>query len=190
MFRRLTLLAVLLATAACTGLREVRPGVLRSGQPSDERLLRLIDEAGIRTVVCLRRADGPAAASARIEALPGITFWNVPMSATRLPPPATLLELWRVAQHAERPLLLHCRAGVDRTGLASALLVLHDTGDLDAARSQLALLPHGHIGLFGTEAMDEVLERYAPHHGRLAFPDWVRTVYAADWPAIDPTASR
>jgi protein tyrosine phosphatase (PTP) superfamily phosphohydrolase (DUF442 family) len=180
------LLPVTLLLASCTGFHEVRPGVFRSPQPNDDQIARHVEDQGIRTIVCLRTLAPESAASARAEALPGITFWNVPMSATRLPRPATLLELWRVAAEAPRPMLLHCRAGVDRAGLASAIVVLHDTGDLAAARSQLAFLPHGHMAMLGTQAMAEVLDRYEPFHGRLPFPDWVQQVYAPEWEALTP----
>lgn len=169
--------------AACTGFREVRPGVYRSGQPGEDQLFRRITAFGLRTVVCLRGRSDPAAASARATEGAGIHFWNVPMSATRLPRPETLHELWRVAATAERPLLLHCRAGVDRTGLAAAIVVLHDTGDLAAARAQLATFPHGHLGMIGTEAMDEVLDRYSRHADRLTFPQWIDEVYAGEFAA-------
>jgi protein tyrosine/serine phosphatase len=180
---RLCLLLLAGVTAGCTGFRTVRPGVFRSPQPGEDQLARTIAAHDIRTVVCLRGNGDPSAASARAATAAGATFWQVPLSAVRRPPPATLLELWRVADQAPRPLLLHCRAGVDRTGLAAAIVVLHDTGDLSAARQQLALLPHGHLGIFGTEAMDEVLDGYERHAAQMSFPDWVRDVYAAEFDA-------
>jgi protein tyrosine phosphatase (PTP) superfamily phosphohydrolase (DUF442 family) len=171
--------------AGCTGFREVVPGVYRCPQPEEDQLTHYIAQHGLRTVVCLRggSAAGP---SHRAAEAAGISLWRVPMSATRLPTPATLHGLWQVARSAPRPLLLHCRAGVDRTGLAAALLVLHDTGDLARARAQLALLPHGHVAFGRTSAMDEVLDRYAPHHGVLSFPQWIDTVYAATHVAVPP----
>jgi protein tyrosine phosphatase (PTP) superfamily phosphohydrolase (DUF442 family) len=186
--RSLLLLSLLLPLAACTGFAEVRPGVFRSPQPGEDQLHRRIQSHGIRTVVCLRGDGEPSAASARAALAGGAAFVQVRMSATRPPKPATLLQLWQLAATAERPLLLHCRAGVDRTGLASALVVLHDTGDLAAARSQLALLPYGHVGAFGTQAMDEVLDAYEPYLGRMTFPDWVRELYAKSFPAAVPVA--
>lgn len=181
MSTRTLLLPVLLAclVGGCTGLRAVRPDVFRSPQPGEDQLARTIAELDLRTVVCLRGHGDPAAASERAAEGAGALFWSVPMSATRPPRPDTLLALWRVAAEAPRPLLLHCRAGVDRTGLASAIVVLHDTGDLRLARDQLALVPHGHLGMMGTEAMGEVLDRYEPFATQLSFPDWVRDVYAA-----------
>ena len=65
--------------------------------------------------------------------------------------------------------------------------MLHDTDDLDAARDQLALLPYGHVPLFGTEAMDEVLDRYAPHHGEMPFDRWIDEIYA---PALAASSER
>ena len=171
-------------TAACTGFQYVSPDVFRSPQPGEDQLARRILAHDIRTVVCLRGHGDETAASRRATAAAGAEFVNVPMSARRLPPPATLLELWHIADSAERPLLLHCRAGVDRTGLAAAIVVLHDTGDLGRARAQLALVPYGHVGAMGTEAMGEVLDRYERHAARLSFPDWIRDVYAAEYESL------
>ncbi len=167
--------------AACTGFRQEANGVFRAPQTGEEATARRIAAHGIRTVVCLR-GDGPESApSARAALAAGAAFVRVPMSATQRPAPATLLTLWDVAATAERPLLLHCRAGVDRTGLASAILALHDSGDLAAARAQLAFVPYGHVAWSATGAMDEVLDRYAPYHGRMEFPAWVVDVYASTW---------
>lgn len=170
-----------LLTTACTGFRAIGRDVYRCPQPREDQLARTIEAYDIRTIVSLRNDGKGTASSARAADGAGISFLNVPMSATHLPKPETLLALWRIAATAERPLLLHCRAGVDRTGLACALCVLHDTGDLAAARAQLAMVPNGHLGMFGTEKMDEVLDSFAPYAGQLAFPDWVRDVYSTQF---------
>jgi hypothetical protein len=183
---RFPIAIAMLSLAACTGFREVGNGVYRSGQPGEDRMARRIEQHDIATVVCLRSENGTSAPSARAALGTGAEWWNVPFSATRTPTPETLLALWRVAAEAPRPLWIHCRAGVDRTGLASAVVVLHDTGDLARAREQLDLLPHGHLAAFGTEKMDEVFDRYEPHHGTMTFPDWVANVYA---PSLRPPAA-
>lgn len=171
---------------ACTGLREFAPGAWRSPQPGEDQLARRIDHLQLRTVVSLRGDGEGTAATRRATENSGATFRNVPMSATRAPAPETLLDLWTVAAEAERPLLLHCRAGADRTGLASAIVVLHDTGDLDAARGELTVL-HGHLAFTATGAMDEVLDAYAPHAGKLTFPEWVVQVYTPAFAAAATT---
>jgi protein tyrosine/serine phosphatase len=164
------------------------PGsIYRDRQPAEDDLVARVEDYGIKTVVALR---GRGSAPARRAALAtGITFIGLPMSARRLPTVDELLQLWTTIATAERPMLFHCRAGVDRTGLASALAVLHDTDDLAAARAQLALIPYGHLGWFGTAAMDEVLDRYEPWHGTMSFPEWVEQIYArqlAGAEAADP----
>ena len=170
-------LLLLTLLAACTGLREFEHDVWRSPQPGEDQLSRRIEQLQLRTVVCLRGDGDGAAASRRAVEASEAAFVSVPMSATRPPRPETLLALWQIAATAKRPLLLHCRAGADRTGLASAIFVLHDTGDLDRARGELTIL-HGHVAWTGTRAMDEVLDAYAPFEGKLAFPEWVEQVYA------------
>jgi protein tyrosine/serine phosphatase len=190
--RRLPLLASLLFLASlcgCTGFHEVVPGsIYRDRQPTEDELVARVEDYGIKTVVALR---GKGSAPARRAALAtGITFVALPMSARRLPTAAELLALWQTIATAERPLLFHCRAGVDRTGLAAALAVLHDTDDLQQARSQLALIPYGHLGWFGTGAMDEVLDRYEPWHGTLPFADWVEQIYSRQLAGEDPAAPR
>jgi len=179
---------LLLVLAACTGLREVEPGVWRSPQPGEDQLARRIEQLQLRTVVCLRGDGQGAAASRRAAEATEAAFVSVPMSATRAPKPETLLALWQIAATAKRPLLLHCMAGVDRTGLASAIFVLHDTGDLDRARGELTIL-HGHLAFTATGAMDAVLDAYEPYEGKLAFPEWVEQVYAPAF-AADAAGSR
>jgi protein tyrosine phosphatase (PTP) superfamily phosphohydrolase (DUF442 family) len=176
--RSASLLSLLLLVPACTGLREVVPGVWRSPQPGEDQLARYIAHLKLRTVVSLCGDGEGTASSRRATENSGARFFHVPMSATKPPLPATLLDLWRIADQAKRPVLLHCRAGADRAGLASAIFVLHDTGDLDAARGELSLLPHGHLAFTATGAMDAVLDGYEPSAGRLTFPEWVEQVYA------------
>lgn len=175
------LLPILLGLAAgCSGFRSVGEGVYRAPQMHEDLLARTVMENEIRTIVCLRGSGRSSRSSSRAAIGTDAAFWNVPMSATSLPRPEALAALWQIAEQAERPLLLHCRAGVDRTGLASAILVLHDTGDLELARDQLDLIPYGHVSWSATGAMDEVLELYAPHAAEgMAFPDWVADVYPA-----------
>lgn len=177
---QLLVAATLLGLTACTGFREGVPGVFRSPHAREEQMIRRLERHDIRTLLCLR-GGRTARQSARAALAANATFVSIPISAKRAPRPESLLQLWQVAESAERPILAHCRAGVDRTGLALALIVLHDTGDLGAAREQLAFVPNGHLKAFGTEEMDRVLDLYEPFAGVLTFPVWVERVYAADY---------
>jgi protein tyrosine/serine phosphatase len=170
--RTVLTLLVTLSCGACSSLNTVEEGrVYRSSQPDEDMLARWIHHHGLKTVVCLRGDGDGSGRSRRPSEAAGITFVNLAMSARRRPSAETLLALWELFENAEYPLLVHCRAGADRTGLAAALYVLWRTGDLDAARDQLALVPYLH---WSAREMDQVLVEYAPFHGQLAFPDWVR----------------
>src|SRR5262245_9643718 len=137
--------AVLLA-AAVEGYRvafggnvhEVIPGsVYRSAQPTPERLERLVKKYHIRTVVNLRGCCDPDkwyVAESRASARLDLSQEDLPFSAVRLPSVPVVRDLVEVLDRSERPILLHCYQGVDRTGMAAvmALLLYTDTG-LDEA---------------------------------------------------------
>ncbi|MBI4061380.1 MAG: tyrosine-protein phosphatase [Elusimicrobia bacterium] len=63
---------------------------------------------------------------------------------------------------AGKPLLIHCRRGVDRTGLISALYAFEFMGlAKDAARRDM-LRAFGWIGIGPTLAMGRYLDEYPP----------------------------
>jgi protein tyrosine phosphatase (PTP) superfamily phosphohydrolase (DUF442 family) len=167
--------------ASCSNFHTVEPGrYYRSGQPGAEELQTWIETYGLKTVIRLNggspgNSDYDSSHDPVVAA--GATFFHVPMSATRYPSPEDLLTLWEIFDSAEYPLLVHCRAGADRTGLASAIYVLHSTGDLRQARGQLDFFPYLHVGWAGTWIMDRILDLYEPYAKRISFPDWVRQEY-------------
>jgi hypothetical protein len=66
-----------------------------------------------------------------------------------------------VLDHAEPPLLLHCRQGADRTGLAAvAVLLLQTDTDLLTARRQLGLR-YGHVAVQRAAHLDRFYDLYA-----------------------------
>lgn len=96
----------------------------RGPQPTASELETAITQYGLKTVINLRGEhsgrgwyDDEKAVTERL----GINFISIGMSATRLPHRGDLIKLLDAFQNAPRPLFVHCRAGVDRTGEASAL---------------------------------------------------------------------
>jgi protein tyrosine phosphatase (PTP) superfamily phosphohydrolase (DUF442 family) len=159
--------------------------VYRCGQLSAETLQRVIVDHEIRTVVNLR--GGSVTSPWYVEECRATHDLNVAQedicfSANRLPSVHELRRLVQVLDRAEYPILLHCRHGADRTGLASAiaLLLQSDTG-LNEARGQLAAR-FGHFSLGRLRFLDRFLELYSlwleskefdhtPNH----FREWIAT---------------
>jgi protein tyrosine phosphatase (PTP) superfamily phosphohydrolase (DUF442 family) len=114
--------------------------VFRSAQPRMSQLVRWADEYSLKTVVRLRASpenELPDAEREKAAAL-GLTFHEIEMTARRRPGLIELRELVRVLESAERPMLIHCRSGVDRTGVASVMAAMAVGGqDYQAARDQL-----------------------------------------------------
>ena len=76
--------------------------------------------------------------------------------------------------------LVEHRGEVARRG---AIIDVFPSHQQSQVRAQLAFVPYGHVRWSATGAMDDVLDAYAPHHGALPFPAWVRDVYAPQWRA-------
>jgi protein tyrosine phosphatase (PTP) superfamily phosphohydrolase (DUF442 family) len=161
-------------------LHEVVPGEIhRSAQLDAEALLRAVDELGLRSVVNLRGAVPEDAwwreEHALLEAH-GVTLHDLRMSGTRLPSRQELRALLALLERAERPTLVHCLDGTDRSGVAASLALLLGGQDLRRAREEFALR-HGHLGrLHGSDA-GEWLDLYAAwlaREGLASSPDAVR----------------
>ena len=118
--------------------------IYRSAQPSEADIDRWVPELGLRAVVNLRGAKGKddrrwLAEERAATARNGIEHVSLRMSADDIPPAQTLRELVHILDTAPRPLLLHCRAGAERSELASAVAILLAGGDLAAAHAEFAI---------------------------------------------------
>ena len=163
-----------------TNHAEVAPGVWRSNHPAHERLADLAAE-GFKTILNLR--GGFHLAHHKFEkescARLGMRLVDVPMSARTAPDPKTLLNLIRALGEVEKPVLMHCKSGADRTGLAAAIYLMEYAGaPLEVARRQLS--PRFlHFRRSKTGILDHVLDLYGARlaQGPIRFADWVATEY-------------
>jgi protein tyrosine phosphatase (PTP) superfamily phosphohydrolase (DUF442 family) len=160
--------------------------IYRSAQPSESDIDRWAQELGLRAVVNLRGAKGKddrrwLADERSASRRNGIELVSLRMSSDDIPPAQTLRELVRILDTAPRPLLLHCAAGAERSGLASAVAVLLNGGDLAAAHAEFAL-DKGFVYLVNPR-LPRVLDAYEEWlAGQPTTPDrfrtWVMTEYA------------
>ncbi|TCU17526.1 tyrosine-protein phosphatase [Rhizobium sullae] len=146
--------------------------VYRASQPSPDELKELVKDYDIKTVLNLRGNENGKAwyddevATAKSLNLNHIDFR---MSASKELTIEEGSQLMAIMASAPKPLLIHCRAGADRTGLASAIYVagVAKLGEI-AAESQISLT-YGHLSLFfiGAYAMDRTFEKLEPMFGFL-----------------------
>lgn len=128
-----SLLAVLLAIGLHMGINqllgnfhEVIPGELyRSAQPSGDDVADYARRYGIRTIVNLRNEEhtGWYRDEADAAQKAGVTLVDFPISSDDELPLADADRLAHLMSDAQKPILIHCEHGANRTGLASAIYV-------------------------------------------------------------------
>jgi protein tyrosine/serine phosphatase len=147
------------------------PGELyRSAQPTGKDIELYTKRFGIKSIINLRGENATSPwyieEVATAKAL-GITHINFRMKAARELTTDQALQLIEVMRNAPKPLLIHCRAGADRTGLAAALYIAAiSKGGEEAAEDQLSLR-YGHLPYFPffwteAQAMYYTFERMEP----------------------------
>lgn len=166
-----------------TNEAEIAPGVLRANHPSPARLEALAAR-GIRTILNLRGvSDAPhyrfeRAACARLG-LQLVDFEG--LTARHAPSRDILLQLLDVLRGVEKPVVMHCKSGADRSSLAAAVYLLGIEGaTIDAARAQFS--PRFiHFRWTRTGVLDRILDTYEAAHRDtgIGFEDWLRNGYDA-----------
>jgi len=144
---------------------EVEKGVLyRSSWLGAEGLEKAIARHGVKSVLNLcgeQPGDAWYDGETQVARRRGIMFRSLALSAKNELDARQLAERKSDELFMLNPLLIHCRAGSDRTGLACAIYVASHGGSYRDACEQLSLY-YGHFPYFGSKsvAMDVTLERF------------------------------
>lgn len=166
--------------------RVVRGKVYRSAQPDTADLKKRVSRFGIKAIVNLRGdEDMPIIVQeiADAKAL-GVEYISIHLPNNRLPDALGIRELARVLESAPRPLLLHCKSGADRTGLASVMAAMCvGNQSYQAALEQLSL-KYFHFDA-SPEHVTGVLDQYEEYcrqagtdtGGWTQFRQWLFEVY-------------
>jgi protein tyrosine/serine phosphatase len=174
-----------------TNQAEIAPGVLRSNHPTRARLARL-KAGGLVSVLSLRGSD-PTAHNETERlwcAELGLKLHTVAMQDRRAPRPETLTELIAQFRVIEKPFLIHCKAGADRAGMASAIYLMVMEGVPLAEARRMLTWRHWHLGSSRAGVLGAVFDAYAADGAEAALPfeTWVTTRY--DPAAVDAAFRR
>jgi len=161
--------------------------VFRSAQLSEQQVIDRAEKHGIRTIINLRGTCTDFEwykSECRGTHACNISQEDITLSSGRLPPPQEIHRLVEVLDNTEYPILLHCRRGADRTGLAATLVhLLYSDATVSEARRQHGIR-YGHMPVSITANIDrffdlyeEWLDRLNIDHSRDVFRQWVMKEY-------------
>jgi protein tyrosine/serine phosphatase len=167
--------------ALFNNFHEVGNGVYRSNQPGPRQLRNYRERYGIRTVINLRGLHPFGSYELEREACArlGIEFHDMRLYSRIPPSPGRVAKLVDLFGRIEYPVLMHCKSGADRVGLAAALYRITQLNHpVSVAKAELALR-YGHVRHSRTGVLDYFLDDYLQQAGnnQLAFMDWVRNAY-------------
>lgn len=158
-----------------TNLDQIAPSVWRANQPSPRRLEIYQRQLGLKSVVNLRGGSqqGFYLFEAEVCKKLGLTLHDVTFSARRAPKKAALLAVFDLFATLQKPVLIHCKSGADRTGLISALYLLDvEKRPLAEAKRQLSFR-YLHLKSTETGIMDHFLTLYEAESNGRSIRDWV-----------------
>ena len=159
---------------------EVAPGVYRANQPSPERI-KIWKKRGIKTIINLRGRSnqGSYFLEHHQASQLGIKVIDHSLYATKLPSAKELFQLEAIFKSVSYPILLHCKSGADRAGLASVLyhLLILET-PFPVARKHLSIR-YLHLKFSRSGILDYMLWAFwkeAQETG-IDFRSWLETCY-------------
>jgi len=144
----------------------ITPGeAYRSSQMDRDELEHYIRKYAICSVINLQgRHDGKGWYTEENDVCreTGIRHYDLNMTSDQAPSESEIKALLDIYETAPRPVLIHCQAGADRSGLAAALWkVAVDGAPKSEAQKQLSVLL-GHVPIGPTRALDEFIENWHP----------------------------
>ena len=119
----------------------LRKKVYRSAQLDSHQLLSVIRNYGIKSIIDLEGQSNKAwyKDEVSISKDKGINHYTLSLPAHGTITKSQLTKLIYILEHAPKPILVHCRSGSDRSGLASAISVIFSGAtSFDAFEDQIS----------------------------------------------------
>jgi protein tyrosine/serine phosphatase len=160
--------------------------IYRSARLSDDDLEKYIREKDIKTILNLagRRDDKDWYKKQKeIAETYNVQLRDIEISPNDLPEIDRIISIVNVLENSERPLLIHCRKGVDRTGLVSAIaLAMEKDPSLDEVKKQFSLrygvIPvYRSVGPYFFKQYEKWLKGTDKTHGKEILLSWITNDY-------------
>ena len=165
--------------------KRVSEDLFRSSHPMPYQL-RGARRAGIRSVINLRGSDDSIASNvlerAECEKI-GLPLAHFSFLSRAAPRVEDILGFDALLDQLPKPILLHCKSGADRAGIACAVyLLLKKNATPEEAAKQLCFWPHGHIRQANTGVLDHFVDAYGDYHNAHGTPfrEWLVNHYDPD----------
>ena len=154
--------------------------MFRSAQPAPADLA-WAKRAGIRTVINLRGGTiyGSTALEREACARLGLAYEVFVVYSRAAPTKEQIRGLAALYTRVETPVLIHCKSGSDRAGLAATLWMILVEGRSVAEAAKQLSLRYGHVRQGKTGILDAFFDSYLAANAAtpIDFMTWVETVY-------------
>ena len=155
--------------------------IYRSKQLNNSTLLYFTKKYHIKSIINLRGKQPKSVWYKNETTLShklGLKHYDLDLSAHKLPTKKQLRKLMTFIQFAPKPILIHCKNGADRSGLAAAMsVILSGNHSLDDAEDQISwqydALSPSTVGYQVFMNYFAWLKKTHQHYGKSSFIQWV-----------------
>ena len=153
----------------------------RSSQLNETDLRNEIDHLHIKSVINLRGRNSQSSwylGELKTCRELGLRHEDISLSARSLPRPAEIQKLLQLFAILPTPILVHCNAGSDRTGLAGSLYLIERKNVSPTQAAEALSWRFGHFAVYPYFEMDEFIQLYEEENSaHRTLHDWVRMDY-------------
>ena len=145
-----------------TNFHKINEDVYRSAQLTPWKLKKLIKKYNIKTIINLRgnHKNYMYKKEKEICKKMGVIYIPFQISSRHLPKDYEIEALIDIFKNAKKPLLFHCKAGADRTGMVSTLYhIINGVNKKEAIKRELKLR-YGYLSLSKAGRIKKMFELY------------------------------